>query len=149
MKRFGTIVSLSLLMTSSIFGQDKLGTSPDGTVGARCLLGYLMEMQAARELCVIGSKEQNDAIDQAVVATSKRLVELGFEDFSEEEIDKYRDQAKRSMKQSVPGFGSVAAFCSNIEMVQSAFSADGLRDYMDAIETSKPDLISVKSCGQM
>lgn len=144
-----TIVTVFLLTTSSVIGQDIVGVSPDGIVGARCLLGYLVEIQAARDLCQIGTTEQNDAIDQAVVATSNRLVELGFEGFSNEEIDAYRDRAARSGEQSVPGFGSVEAFCSNIEMVQSAFSVAALKNYSDVLETSDPDMISAKSCGQL
>lgn len=149
MGKFPTIVSAVLLMTSSVVGQDSFGVSPDGTVGARCLLGYLVEIQAARELCQIGSTEQNDAIDEAVIATSNRLVELGFEGFSDEEIDAYRDRAIKSAPQSVPSFGSVEAFCANIEMVQSAFSAAALKNYSDVLKTADPDLISVKSCGQL
>lgn len=149
MGKLRTIVSVFLLMTSSVVGQDIVGVSPDGTVGARCLLGYLVEIQAARELCQIGSTEQNVAIDQAVVATSNRLVELGFEGFSDQEIDAYRDRAIKSGEQSIPGFGSVEAFCSNIEMVQSAFSVAALKNYSDVLKTSDSDLISVKSCGQL
>lgn len=149
MGKLRTIVSVFLMLTSSAIGQDIVGVSPDGTVGARCLLGYLVEIQAARELCRIGSAEQNDAIDHAVVATSNRLVELGFEGFSDEEIDAYRDRAITSGKQSIPSFGSVEAFCSNIEMVQSAFSVAALKNYSFVLETSNSDLISVKSCRQM
>ena len=149
MGKLRAIVSVFLLMTSSVIGQDIVGVSPGGTVGARCLLGYLVEIQAARELCQIGSTEQNDAIDQAVVATSNRLVELGFEGFSNEEIDAYRDRAMKSGEQAIPGFGSVEAFCTNIEMVQSAFSVSALKNYSDVLETSDSDLISVRSCGQL
>lgn len=144
-----TIVSVFLLMTSSVVGQEILGVSPDGTIGARCLLGYLVEIQAARELCQIGSTEQNDAIDEAVIVTSNRLVELGFDGFSDEDINAYRDRTTKSAERSIPSFGSVEAFCSNIEMVQSALSVAALKNYSDVLKTSDSDLISVKSCGQL
>lgn len=63
MNHFQTASLFFVLMTSAATSQDVMGVTPDGRVGARCILGYLVEMQASRELCELGNPEQREAID--------------------------------------------------------------------------------------
>lgn len=149
MNLFQTASFSFVLMTSVATSQEVMGVTADGRVGARCILGYLVEMQASRELCELGTPEQREAIDEAVSATTARLVDLGIEGFSADEVDDHRARTVNSARRAVVGFGSTAAFCSNIEMVQSKFSVEGLRGYIEAVTTSDVSAISLETCSQM
>lgn len=82
-------------------------------------------------------------------ATTTRLVDLGIDGFSADEVDDYRARTVNSARRAVVGFGSTAAFCSNIEMVQSKFSVEGLRGYIEAVTMSDASTISIETCSQM